>query len=271
MTGFNKIRKTKYGLMIYNQNDMFVGQSIENYGEYCEFEVDLFRCFCKQGAVAMDIGANIGAHTLALSRMVGDTGAVIAFEPQTIVFQTLCGNMAINSIENADCLRVIVSDEKGYSRLPIFEYDKKGNFGGVSVMDWEDKGAPVRKITLDDSFSEIQALDFVKVDVEGMESHVINGARGLIEKFEPVLYVENDRVDASEELIKTIWSLKYKAYWHILPLYNPDNFYKSDKNIFSNVSALNMLCVHESKNVILGNVVPVTDSKYHPFKRKRNR
>ncbi|TFG83046.1 MAG: FkbM family methyltransferase, partial [Chromatiales bacterium] len=55
-----------------------------------------------------DIGANIGTHTLALARLVGQQGLVFAFEPQRIVFQTLCANMALNSLDNVHCINSAV-------------------------------------------------------------------------------------------------------------------------------------------------------------------
>jgi len=72
--------------MIYNKNDMYVGKSLELYGEFSEGEVDLFRQLVHQGDTVLEIGANLGAHTLVLAQLAGEGGCVYAFEPQRLVF-----------------------------------------------------------------------------------------------------------------------------------------------------------------------------------------
>ena len=65
----NLIKKSLYGLMIYNNSDIWVGRSIEKYGEYSESEVQVFRDFIKPGFAILDVGANTGSHTIAFSRL----------------------------------------------------------------------------------------------------------------------------------------------------------------------------------------------------------
>jgi hypothetical protein len=83
----NLLKKCRYGLTIYNNIDMWVGRSIEKYGEYSESEVQVFRDIIKQGDVVLDVGANIGCHTMAMSRLVGHGGIVFSYEPETQQFQ----------------------------------------------------------------------------------------------------------------------------------------------------------------------------------------
>ena len=115
---FNAVVKGKYGYVVFNKNDRFIGQSIEKYGDYCEHEVALFKQICHPGNVVIDVGASIGPHTLALSRLVGNGGRVYAFEPQRIVFQTLCANIALNSITNVELLAQTLKDQH---RHPLFQ------------------------------------------------------------------------------------------------------------------------------------------------------
>ena len=92
----------------------------------------------------------------------------------------------------------------------------------------------------------LSACQFIKIDVEGMEAAVIRGARKTIEKFRPILYVENDRDDRSAELIELLQSLGYNLYWHTPRLFNPDNFYQNPVNEFGDVVSANMLGIHSS-------------------------
>src|SRR5882672_8881146 len=100
---FNVLTESRHGLMLYNRYDIYIGRSLELYGEWSHGEIALFEQVLQSGMVAIDAGANIGTHTLALARAVGPTGAVYAFEPQRIVFQTMVVNVALNSLTNVIC------------------------------------------------------------------------------------------------------------------------------------------------------------------------
>ena len=74
------------------------------------------------GSVVFDIGANIGAHTLFLAQAAAPQGFVIAFEPQRLVYQTLCANMALNSITNVHCRPEALGNSSGTIIVPPLNY-----------------------------------------------------------------------------------------------------------------------------------------------------
>jgi hypothetical protein len=80
-TGFNRLKECRYGSMLYNPNDTYVGRSLDLYGEYSEEEVSLFRDLLSEPGSVLDVGANIGVHTVAFAEIVGSAGEVHAFEP----------------------------------------------------------------------------------------------------------------------------------------------------------------------------------------------
>lgn len=246
-SGFNELKKAKHGYTLYNKNDKYIGKSIEIYGEFSELELSLFEQICKPNTIMIEVGANIGTHTMALAKLVGENGRVYAFEPQRIVFQTLCANMALNSITNVEAFQVAVSNEEGSLIIPEFNYAQENNFGGIE-LDKFTQGRKVPKVKLDD-FLELDRLDFMKIDVEGMEQSVIEGAAMQIKKFKPILYVENDRMDKSEALLKTIKELGYDIYEHNPRLFNPDNFAKNSENIFGSIVSKNILCIHHDSSL----------------------
>ena len=264
--GFNAVKQGRYGYIIYNKNDIYIGAAIEKYGEYSEAEISLFQQILKPGNMVVEVGANIGTHTLALSQIVGDTGRVYAYEPQRIVFQTLCGNMAINSIRNVECYQLAIASENGVIHVPDINYDHKGNFGGVAVSS-QDKGDRVPAVTLDQILKDIKALDFLKVDVEGMEYQALSGGKAILGHHQPVLYVENDRIEKSKALIELIRSLGYRMFWHLPPLYNPQNYEGDRENIYPGIVSVNMLCIHQSKSMNIAGLKEVVDSDSHPMKK----
>ncbi len=262
---FNAIARGRHGYIVYNKNDKYIGRAIEKYGEYSEGEVQIFRRLCGNGDVIVEVGANIGAHTLPLARIAGAAGRVYAFEPQRIVFQTLCANMAINSITNVECFQAAVAATTATIRIPDIRYDVEWNYGAFDVSLCR-KGVPTPQVSLD-GFLEIPGLKLLKVDVEGMEYDVIAGAREIIGRFRPILYVENDRVEKSRALIELIWSLGYRIYWHAPMLFNPGNYAADDENIFPGIASFNMLCVHDGLDIDTRGLLAVSDPEFHPLKK----
>jgi FkbM family methyltransferase len=217
------------------------------YGEGNELELTFLRQIIPPGGIVFDIGANIGNHSMFFSQQVGPTGLVISFEPQTVLFQMLCGNVALNSITNVMAFNEGVGEKEGYLWLPMINYSVENNFGGISLQ--TKKTGKQILITALDRFINMNRVDLIKIDVEGMEQEVILGARKFISKFKPFLFVENDRPDKSEALVDLIRSLGYKLYWVITPLYNPNNFANDAENIFPSIVVKNMFCHHESRDV----------------------
>lgn len=237
---FTRLRDCRYGRMLYNVNDVYVGRSFEEYGEYCEFEIELLRQVIREGDVVIDAGANIGAHTVFFSRAVGARGGVFAFEPQRLIFQMLCANLALNELLNVRAMNMALGEAEGTVRLLTLDPRKQNNFGGVALRD-DNRGEPLPVIRLDSI--NLRSCRLIKVDVEGMELPVLRGAEQLIRQFQPALYVENDRADRSRDLVRYIDSLGYDLYWHRPPLFNPNNFRGNANNVFGTVITANMICV----------------------------
>ncbi len=240
---FNKHKECRYGTMLYNLNDMYVGKSFDLYGEFSEGEAELFKQLIKKGDTVLDIGANIGAHTLLFAHLIGMEGEVHAFEPQRIVFQTLCANMALNSIVKAYCYNEAVGDIIDSLMVPQIKPWVQANFGGLSLGDHE-VGENVKSTTVD-SLS-LRSCHFIKIDVEGMEIQVLKGAANTIIRYKPILYVENDRSKQANDLIRYVASLDYDMYWHQTFLFNSRNYFNNPENVFGDTSSINMLCMPSS-------------------------
>jgi FkbM family methyltransferase len=261
---YNQLAAGKDGYLLYNRNDQYIGRAIEKYGEFSGLELDLFRQFCAPGSVVIEVGANIGAHTVGLARLVGSQGRVLAFEPQRLVFQTLCANVALNSLENVDCYWAAVGSQEGFVTVPDLSPRQELNFGGVTLLGAQ-SGQRVSCVTLD-RFISLPKVSVIKIDVEGMEADVLRGSEQLLKKFKPILYVENDRVEKSEALIQLIAGFGYRMFWHLPPLFNPNNFFSNSENSYPNVVSVNMLCVHRDLDMRVSGQ-EVVDFSFHPLRR----
>jgi len=269
--GFNELVKMRDGWIVYNKNDIYIGQSIKNYGEWSQGELDLCKQFLIPNDVVIEVGSNIGSHTLALSKTVSK-GRVYAFEPQNVIFQNLCANMSINSIPNCFCFNAALSDKKNEELYyPMFDFNVEQNFGAMSLEKEQYKSYKRARVdTLDNMFSNLNRLKLLKTDAEGMEVKVLKGGLDLIKRTKPVLYVENDLsyIDKSQELIEFIFSLGYRLFWHVIPMYNQKNFFKNEKNIFKNIFSCNMIGIMKDKEIQI-DLQEVKDSSFHPMSQAK--
>lgn len=196
--------------------------------------------------VAADIGANIGTFTLPLARAVFPGGSVVAIEPQRILHQMLCANIALNGIRNVRALQIGAGRAADTAIAPPIDFTAAANFGGVALAS-SGPGESVDVVPLD--ALGLAACHFVKIDVEGMEAQVIDGAAETIGRHRPILYVENAFAAKSPALIDRLRTLGFRLYRHVPPLFNPANFFGHPADVFDGVVSYNMLCVpRESAN-----------------------
>lgn len=261
-SGFNRVTRTKQGLMLYNRHDKYIGRSLDRYGEFSAGEADLFRQAVRPGWTVVEAGANLGAHTVCLAKQVGPQGVVHAFEPQRILFQALCANLALNSLSNVHCRQEALGETPGTVTIPPLDYSAENNFGGLSLPHAAQRdavGEEVPVTTLDSL--ELPRCEFLKVDVEGMELSVLKGGQKTIERWRPILYVENDRSELSPPLIEFLLGLGYRLFWHLPPLYDPNNFYRNPMNEFGRTVSVNMLGIHSSVPTNISGLREIKDAQ----------
>ncbi|EME71798.1 SAM-dependent methyltransferase [Paramagnetospirillum caucaseum] len=244
---------TRYGTMLYPVGDVWVGRSIAAYGEYSEGETALFRQFVRPGDTVVEAGANIGGLTLPLAGLVGAAGRVLAFEAQRPIHAVLTANLLLNGLQQVWAERVALGAQAGSIKVPRLDLSRVENFGGLSLGGENGDDCPVATL---DSYG-LPALKLIKIDVEGAESEVIDGARDTILRLRPVLYVENDRKEKSAALIKRILDLGYRLWWHVVPLFSPGNHRGNAGNVFGNVASLNMACLPRESGMAFGDGVEI--------------
>lgn len=242
--GILRLKHCRHGPMMFFAGDTHIGRSLDLYGEHSEPEIALFRQFLRPGMTAVDVGANIGTHTVPFAQSVGPSGRVLAFEPQGVLHQVLCGNAALNKCGNVTAEHKALGAQTGTVVVPWLDYAREGNFGALELGAWT-QGDAVPVTTLD-SYA-LDACHLIKIDVEGMERDVLEGARAAISRHQPLLYVENNKPERSKDLIAWLLANQYRPYWHLPPLFNPKNFFGETNNVFGFTISVNMLCVPKSK------------------------
>lgn len=264
-----KTLQTRHGPMIGLAGDRYITRSLEVYGEFSAGEWALFAQMVKPGMTVVEVGANIGTHSVPLARACFP-GPLYLFEPQQRVFQILCANLTLNDVRNAIAYPDACGDVAGFVVVPPLNYGAEFNFGGVSVQAEGDgvQGLRVRATPLDSL--GLAACHLLKVDVEGFEVLVLRGATATIAKFRPLIYVENDRVAHQQALISQIAGMGYRLYWHAPPLFRPDNFNGYGEDIFGRIVSVNMLCIPNERGTVVQDLEPIDPENWtSPVGRKR--
>jgi len=238
--GYARLARVRDGVLLYNRFDQFIGRAIELYGEYCAERHDLFRQVLQPGDIAVEVGAYIGSTTLALSRAVGNTGAVIAIEAQRLIHQMLNANLALNNRINVYTPLIAAGEEPGQITVPILSPRVENNYAALGLKDQEWEGGDAVPVNTIDSF-ELRHCRLLVIDAEGMEVEVLRGAEATLATCAPLVHVANYRRDKSPALISHLLDRGYQLFWDIVPLWRPGNFAGNDKDHFDGTVTVAML------------------------------
>lgn len=224
---------TRFGPMFSLRGDTVIGRSLRLYGEFAGEEVDTILSLTRPGDHVLDLGANIGFHTLALARKVGPAGQVTSVEPQRHCFQLLCANVVLNQMPQVHCLRAAVGDAPGSCRVPLNDPAARLNAGATEVsLDAGDGPTDTVPLMTVDSLA-LPRCDLIKVDTEGFEDRVIQGAGATLERFRPVLYIEVHDREKLQRLVGMLKPLGYALSLHHTRFYRAGNPQGETAQIFT--------------------------------------
>lgn len=247
------LHTARHADLFHLRDDAVIGASLGFYGEWAEQELYLMRQLLKPGDTVIDVGANIGCHTLAFSRFVGPTGRVVSIEAQPAMFQLLAANVTANGASHVRCLLALADKQAGRRVMPLELTSAEGNYGSVSFADNRrpdgtvEGNVPVIVMMVDELALARCAL--IKVDVEGMEWEVLMGARTLIQASRPWLYFEQATDRHRADLFEMLLSIGYRLYWHVANPFNRLNFNGYTNNIFGGACEVNALAVPPGTDV----------------------
>ena len=248
-------------------DDAFIGKSLEVYGEWSFGEVEFLGQALSAGDNIVEAGANIGAHTVFLARDICKAGVVYAFEPRRLLHQMLCANLSVNGVSNVHTFQTALGRESGVLTEGPMPLSGVVNSGGFSLGEIEGEEETIPIEPLDRFLPQMKRIAAIKADVEGHELEVIEGARGLIARDRPLLYLENDRPAQSEALLSALMGLDYDIWWHIVPLFRANNKARVKENIFGEIGSFNIFASPKERNVKVANTTKIEDPRDHPLRR----
>jgi len=245
------VHHARHGLICHEEQDETIGASLRIYGEWAEEEIYFLSAFIDAGSVILDIGANVGTHALAFSRLTGTRGLVIAIDAQERMHNLLVLNVALNAAGNIRCIRAIAGRKTGVCFVPPENHQSRKDFGSVSYVDSSAKSnrgrglIPISMITLDDL--SLERCNLIKIDVEGMELDVLLGAVETIARYRPPIYFEQAREEYFAETFEFFQRADYSLFWHVSDPFNRNNFRRHAENIFGGTREINVVAIPREK------------------------
>ena len=205
----NKLLLCKKGLSL----------AISHYGTYEKSEAKVMEEKIKGGNIVVDVGANIGLHTLNMARIVGNTGQVFAFEPDPSNFKILGKNVKVNNYKNIILEQKAVGDKHG--RATLYQAVNPG-MHRIFPQTKAKGQVQVELTSLDKYFIDsnlVDKINFLKIDVEGLEFSVLKGMENILKnnkkikilfEFMPKNIMEADFIPI--ELLDYLTSNGFKLY-----------------------------------------------------------
>lgn len=251
------LSSSNHGSMLVNRFDYHQGQ----HGAYgVGFQILTTSCFDSEeinmvqtllqtrrenfgdGVMAIDCGANIGAHTIEWAKTMYGWGEVIAFEAQERIFYALAGNITLNNCFNARALFAAVGEQDGEIDVPAPDYFRPASFGSLEIRKNQrnefigqeinytpERCNKVKMMTIDSL--QLKRLDLIEIDIEGMEMEALRGAEKAISAFKPQLLIEKIKSDENE-ILQFLAKYDYKIFpagINILAIHQDDPALKNIK------------------------------------------
>jgi FkbM family methyltransferase len=168
----------------------YVDECIRESGKFESASIDLVKKLVKPGDVVLDIGANIGYYSVILAKAVGVTGKIFAFEPTHWYRTVLERNVEANKLQNITIVPIGLSNSAQILDIDIFH-----SSATLHAADDTEKPLSSESIRLEplDTFvaaQNFERIDFIKIDVDGHEPKVLEGAREILSKWRPKILLE---------------------------------------------------------------------------------
>lgn len=203
---------THYGLMCCLRNDIVFNSEMSR-GKIYEEELILNNIIplfnASDNMVLLDIGSHIGSHAVIYSKLFPNS-RILAFEPQSTIFNILNQNITLNNIKNCSSYNNAIGHANMDTTMSKYLYDgydceieyntnKTFNYGGIGLGK---SGEFVKMITIDSL--DLERCDYIKIDVEGAEILVLTGALNTINKYHPIIFFEETDKTISTEMIESM-------------------------------------------------------------------
>jgi FkbM family methyltransferase len=193
--------------------DLITPYVLREQHDWFEDEIKFLRRLLQPGQKAIDIGANYGVYTLSMSRTVGETGCVWAFEPASNTANLLIESVAVNGFTRVTIVQSAVSNTRGMAQLTVNQNSELNALVHGEPLTCKSETVPL--VTLDDCMEiyDWKDIDFVKIDAEGEEINILKGGKLFFSRLSPLVQYDVKEGDNLHlELVQSFANLGYDSY-----------------------------------------------------------
>jgi FkbM family methyltransferase len=239
-----ELYRGRHGIFYQFILEQTIGASLKAYGEWAEEELYLMSHLVSEGGKVVDVGANIGTHSAAFSRFVGDRGMVIAIDAQFQAFRLLALNSGLNNFGVIVPINALVGST--VATMTMAQPDRIRDLAAVSFINVgsvqsfnESIVFPLPTITIDSLRPD--SCNLMKIDVESMEYEVLLGSKETMAAYRPYVYFEQLSALNFIETCQLFSDIDYEMHWHVARPFNAANFTRNSQNIFGPSMEVNVL------------------------------
>jgi len=237
----SRVAETRYGILQYSPCETTLAQSLESYGEWLQPQLDLLAGLLPSGAVVVEAASGIGAHALALARLIGTSGHLLTYEADPVLLRMLRQNLQINAI--GTMVTVMSRDLLGLTPSVSFQV-------GVSAeVDSSRTAHDVEHMqdTVDDL--GLSRLDLLKINDAGAAIRIFEGASETLWRLRPALFIDISNIPDLGQWADRVRDFGYRSWSVHTALYNPRNFNCRSVDVFDGRTALALCAIPEEREI----------------------
>jgi hypothetical protein len=236
----SRVAESRYGILQYSPCQRMLAQSLDWYGEWLQPQLDLLAAFLRPGAVVVEAASGIGAHALALARIIGPTGHLLSYEADRILLRMLAQNLQMNQVRSL----VTIMPRRLAGLIPSvqFEIDIK-TFADASSRD---ETAPANLDTIDDL--GLARLDLLKINDPHAVSRILEGGVETLWRLRPVLFLAATDGEALDQSARRVRDFGYRCWRSETPVFNPRNFNRREADVLDRRVELALVAIPEERD-----------------------
>lgn len=239
---------TRHGQLLVPKRDSYIGKSLLEYGEWTEDIVRLCAALFPAGATVVEIGACFGARTVALARLVGNQGRLIAVEQSRRLADVLHGNLALNRIDWVDVVRARMGQKPGAVVVTEPNFDADGNFGMLThrAADAQAKRPTPQLVTDEQTWGRI---DHLSIDTPGSVHDVLKGAQQALATHRPSILINADNPTDTQQATALLTEAGFFLWRYSSPFFRDDNFLRKPDNVFGGLASNCLVALPDQRDL----------------------
>jgi tetratricopeptide (TPR) repeat protein len=237
-----RVAETRYGILQYLPELEHSAQSIAWYGEYLQPQLELIARLISPGAHVVEAGSGIGEHAIALAKMVGAQGHLLAYETRPVVQRILRQNIEVNRIAGIVTLM----------RRDLGGPQAGSDVNGQAISD----DAPAPAANDPEGADTVDALllarlELLKIRSEANAGAILDGATETLWRLRPVIFASVGDALAVQKLAEKVRAFGYRCWRVETPFFNSDNYHRREADIFDGEGEMALLAMPEEVEIMV--------------------